>query len=629
MIQDILKKYWGHSSFRPYQDEIIRSVLKGNDTLGLLPTGGGKSICFQVPAMVNEGLCLVVSPLIALMKDQVENLKKRGIKAERITSDLRMREIDIILDNCIYGDIKFLYVSPERLVTDIFIERVKKMKINLLAVDEAHCISQWGYDFRPSYLQIKELRKIVNAPVLALTATATLEVVEDIQVKLDFSQSNVFQGSYVRSNLAYVVMKKQNKYEKLLEICNNVKGTGIIYAATRKRTKEISDFLKQNKISSNYFHAGLNVKAKNLRQEDWMKGKIRVIVATNAFGMGIDKPDVRFVVHMDIPNNIESYFQEAGRGGRDNKKSYAVLVYNEEDILSLDYRVKAKYPPLAVVKIVYRALANHLQIAYGAGQETMHNFMLSEFANKYNFNSIEAYNSLKLLEQAGYVNLSDSFYNPSRLMVVMSRKDLYSFQLQKPELENIIKLLLRNYDGVFDVFTKIDERELARKLNTTFQEVKKNLDTLHKLHAIHYIPQNTLPKLFFIKERLVEDSLIFDKSIYLDRKELDLQRKNAIKSYIQTYQCRSLQLVQYFGEKNSSTCGHCDVCLGRKKISLSENTIMEIESMIINVLSDVTMTLQQLVEVNRKIKPEELLKVIRWMVDSGQIKRDGDNGFCR
>ncbi len=629
MIRDILKKYWGFPSFRPLQEDIIRSVLQGKDTLGLLPTGGGKSICFQVPAMAQEGICLVISPLIALMKDQVENLRKRGIKAERITSDLRMREIDIILDNCIYGDIKFLYVSPERLTTEIFLERVKKMNVNLLAVDEAHCISQWGYDFRPPYLQISELRKFIDAPVLALTATATPQVVLDIQQKLNFSENNVFQGSYERNNLAYVVLKETNKYQKLIEISNNVGGTGIVYAATRKRTKEIADFLAQNKISSNYFHAGLNVRAKNKRQEDWMKNKIRVIVATNAFGMGIDKPDVRFVVHMDIPNNPESYFQEAGRVGRDGKKGYAVLLYNDQDLSDLDFRVRAKYPPLSVVRLVYRALANHLQIAIGAGRETMHTFFLSEFINKYNFKSVEAYNALKLLEQAGYISLGDSFYNPSRLMVVLSRKDLYSFQIQKPELAGMIKLLLRNYDGVFDVFTKVDEKELARKLSTTTQDIKQQLKTLHKLHAIHYIPQNSLPKLFFIQERLIEDSLMFDKRIYVERKELDLQRMEAMKTYINTARCRSVLLVSYFGEKNPKECEHCDVCLKRKKMKLSVESIQYVEKKLRNFLGDNPLTLAQITLKIKDVEPSELLKVVRWLVDAGQIKRTENGRFYR
>lgn len=627
MIKDILKKYWGFSSFRPLQEEIIQSVMDGKDTLGLLPTGGGKSICFQVPAMAQDGLCLVISPLIALMKDQVENLEKRGIKGYRISSDLRMREIDIILDNCAYGDVKFLYVSPERLTTPIFLERIKKMSINLIAVDEAHCISQWGYDFRPPYLQIAELRKVIDAPYLALTATATIEVVKDIQEKLKFKTKNVFQGSYHRSNLAYVVLKEENKYKKLLEVCSNVKGTGIVYAATRKRTKEISDFLHQNNIVAEYFHAGLQINSKNKRQEDWMSGKIRVIVATNAFGMGIDKPDVRFVVHMDIPNNPESYFQEAGRGGRDGNKSYAVLVYNKQDLLDLEYRVKAKYPPLKDVRKIYRALANHLQIAIGSGQETMHNFILTEFTNKYQFKTIEAYNALKLLESGGYITLSDSFYNPSRLMVVMDRKSLYSFQVKINELQEILKLILRNYDGVFDVFTKIDERDIARKLNSSSQKVKKELKLLHKLHVIHYIPQNNLPKLFFIHERLLEDSLVFHKNIYLDRMKKDVIRKDAILSYVTSSKCRSKMLLEYFGEIDSSYCGCCDVCLERKKLELVDKDIEQIEARIRKAIGSNAVSIEDIKMKLKEIPPDHVMKVLRWMIDVDELQRDDEGAI--
>lgn len=629
MIRNILHKYWGYSSFRPLQEEIILSVLEGKDTLALLPTGGGKSICFQVPTLSKEGICLVVSPLIALMKDQVENLKKRGIKAERITSDLRSREIDIILDNCIYGDIKFLYVSPERLVTEVFIERVKKMNVSLIAVDEAHCVSQWGYDFRPPYLLISDLRKWVDAPVLALTATATPEVVTDIQEKLLFKTPCVFQGSYIRDNLTYVVLEEENKYKKLLDICSKVNGTGIIYASTRKRTKEIADFLIQNKISASFFHAGLTVKIKNKRQEDWMSNTVRIIVSTNAFGMGIDKPDVRFVVHMDIPNNPESYFQEAGRAGRDGKRAWAVLIYNKQDIQALDFRVESKFPPLHVVRKMYRAMCNHLQIAIGFGKETSHNFFLHEFISKYNFKSVEAYNSLKLLEQAGYITLGEAFYNPSRVLVVMNRKDLYSFQIQRPELENMIKFLLRSFDGIFDVFVKIDENDLARKLNSSYVEIKKVLQVLHKMHAIHYIPQNNLPKLFFIHERLIEDSLMFDKSIYSERKKLDLQRKNAMQEYVIQSECRSVQLVSYFGELNSIPCGKCDVCLERKKNKLSDQEITLLEDEIENVVAKGIITIEELKGEFPKIDSEKLLQVVRWLVDVGRVERNEHGAFLK
>ena len=408
---DILKQYWGFDSFRPLQEDIIQSVLDGKDTLALLPTGGGKSICFQVPALVKEGICIVISPLIALMKDQVYNLQKRGIAAVAIFSGMHYKDIDRILDNCIYGNTKLLYLSPERLTSDLVRERIKKMKVSLIAVDEAHCISQWGYDFRPPYLQIAEIREYLpKVPIMALTATATPEVVKDIQEKLEFKRGEVFQQSFLRENLAYVVLEEEGKMEKLFKVLTGVRGSGLVYVRNRRKTKEIAMFLKKYRITADYYHAGLTNEERSQKQEAWINDKIRIIVATNAFGMGIDKPDVRVVVHMDLPDSLEAYFQEAGRAGRDGQKSYAVLLYNQGDKLDLERRFELSFPPLKEVRLTYQALGSYLQLAVGSGEGESYDFDLVEFSRVYGFSTVKTFNCLKVLERAGWIALSESIY---------------------------------------------------------------------------------------------------------------------------------------------------------------------------------------------------------------------------
>ena len=484
VIHEILEKYWGYRSFRPSQEEIINSVLNGTDALALLPTGGGKSICFQVPGLAMDGICVVVSPLIALMKDQVENLTKKGIKAIAITSAMHKREIDIALDNCVHGNVKFLYLSPERLETEIVKVRLQKMNVNLIAIDESHCISQWGYDFRPSYLKIELLREILpKVPFLALTATATKEVVVDIQEKLRFKKKNVIQQSFERKNIAYILLNEEDKLARLLKIAQKVSGSGIVYVRNRKKTQDIANYLRSNKISADFYHAGLDSKTRDIKQSEWVNNKTRVIVCTNAFGMGIDKPDVRFVVHIDLPDSLEAYFQEAGRAGRDEQKAFAILLYNNGDKIELNRNVENSFPEMDAIRQTYQALANYYQIPSGSGLGTTFSFDISAFCDNYKLQAITVFNSLKFIEREGYILLSDAFFQAARLKLEVSRDDLYKFQISNPAFDVFIKLLLRNYAGLFDNFEKINEYDLAKKLKLKQNEVIKKLNLRHYIFS--------------------------------------------------------------------------------------------------------------------------------------------------
>lgn len=485
----ILKQYWGYDCFRELQGDIISSVGAGKDTLGLMPTGGGKSITFQVPALAKEGICIVVTPLIALMKDQVENLKKRRIKAAAIYAGMTKAEIMTTLDNCQYGDYKFLYVSPERLATELFINRIQHLSVNLLAIDESHCISQWGYDFRPSYLKIAEIREhLPNVPVLALTATATPEVVKDIQEKLHFPQENVFQKSFERKNVAYVVRHTEDKLEQLLKILSSVKGTSIVYVRDRKKTKEIADLLNGKGITAEHFHAGLTHDTKDARQARWKSGETRVIVSTNAFGMGIDKPDVRTVVHLDLPDSLEAYFQEAGRAGRDEKKAYAILLYNKTDDTKIKKRINDSFPDKERVKLTYDKLGYYFELGVDSGEGAVFPFNLNDFCIKFKLPMLPTYSALKTLEQAEYLELTDEMDNPSRLMFIMGREDLYSFQVNNPELDKLMQILLRSYTGLFTEYAHINEDMLAKRMESTRQTVYDQLILLSKYGVISYIP---------------------------------------------------------------------------------------------------------------------------------------------
>lgn len=628
-IQQILLKHWGHSHFRPLQEDIINSVLEGNDTLALMPTGGGKSICFQIPALAKEGICIVVSPLIALMKDQVENLKKKGIKAIAVTSGMSKREIDIAFDNCVHGDIKFLYLSPERLETELARVRIQKMKVNLLAIDEAHCISQWGYDFRPSYLKIASLREILpKVPVLALTATATNEVIKDIQLRLQFKKENFFRKSFERENLAYVVLKEENKMGRLLKIASKIGGTGIVYVRNRKKTQEISDFLKRNKITSDFYHAGLDPHTRDAKQSGWIQNKVRVIICTNAFGMGIDKPDVRFVVHMDLPDGLEPYFQEAGRAGRDEQKAYAILLYNNSDKIDLEHNLEMSFPPIEEIKKTYQALANFFQIPIGAGKWSTFDFDISDLTSRYNLNPLVAFNAIKFLEKEGYVNLSDGFYQPSRVHFLANKEQLYKFQVENTAFDEFIKLILRSYSGVFDGYVKISELELARRIGKPVAEIKKNLLELEKRELLAYVPQSEMPQLTFLNERIDAKNIHISKEIFQIRKEKAKERMSWILNYAENKtKCRSQVLLSYFGETDAYRCGICDICLERNKLELSNLEFENIAEQAKALLAKEQLTLEELVQGIKNIPEDKTLKVLRWLIDNEKLVSPDDNKY--
>ena len=573
IYSDILKKYWGYDTFRPLQEDIIRSVADRNeDTLGLLPTGGGKSIIFQVPALSKEGTCIVITPLIALMKDQVENLRRRNIKAAAVYSGMTAREIQAAFDSCVYGDTKFLYMSPERLSTEIFLEKIKQMKVSILAVDEAHCISQWGYDFRPSYLKIADIREMLpNVPVLALTATATPEVADDIMDKLKFPKKNLFKKSFVRKNLIYIVRKIHNKFTYLLRILNAQPGSGIVYVRNRKRTREASEWLKKYGISADYFHAGLTQEYKDYRQTQWKNDKIRVICSTNAFGMGIDKPDVRSVVHLDLPDSIEGYFQEAGRGGRDGQKAYAVLLYDDNDFAILRRNLTMSFPEKKFILSVYNALANDIPIGTGAG--LMMDFNLYDFSQKWGFNQVQVLSALQILQRNCYIEATNEVFTPSKVMFTVGRDDLYKFQVANANYDYFVKLLLRSYPGVFTNYTIIDEQRIALNEKCSVDVVRTYLNNLRKQNIIDYIPQKRTPYIIFCCDRVDDRGFIIRPETYELLKRKSEARINAIIKYcINNQMCRSRQLTAYFGETDGEDCGECDVCRSKnRKIMSAEN----------------------------------------------------------
>ncbi len=627
--QQILVKYWGYTSFRELQEEIIRSVdEEKKDTLGLLPTGGGKSIIFQVPALLNEGLCLVITPLIALMKDQVENLKKQKIKAAAIYSGMTYHEIDIVLNNCIYGAYKFLYVSPERLSTDIFLARLSKMNINLLVVDEAHCISQWGYDFRPAYLKIAEIRKhLHDVPVLALTASATKEVVADIQKNLLFKEENVFRKSFERENLVYFVRETEDKLKDLLKIINSIRGSGIIYVRNRKKTKEIAHYLQQNNISADYFHAGLESKLKDYKQNAWKNGRIRVIVSTNAFGMGIDKADVRFVIHYDLPDSPEAYYQEAGRAGRDGKKSFAVLLYHQSDKAKLKKRISDTFPEKDFIRRVYEALGNYYELPVGAGKGRMLDFKIGDFISKFSLPALPAYNAIKLLQNEGYIELSEDFFTSSKLMFIVPQPELYKLQVANKSMDVFIKTVLRTYGGLFSSYINIDEDYIAKQLKTKVEVIYDLLQQLDKIKIVKYIPQRKIPFIIWIEERLEQKNLRISKENYEIRKENFSKRINAILHYASSKtKCRSQILLEYFNEDNPKRCGQCDVCRDRNKLSLSKYEFDLILESIKPKLKNQELSMKELLE-NCKFTEEKLLNVISWLTENEKIILNENNKY--
>ena len=620
-IHKILKQYWGYEVFRPLQEDIINSVLQGKDTLALLPTGGGKSICFQVPAMVMEGLCLVVSPLISLMKDQVENLNNRNIKAVAIFSGMSRKQTYNELDRCANGYYKFLYVSPERLKTNEFRMRLGGLKICLLAIDEAHCISQWGYDFRPEYLQIAEIRTFINTPCLALTATATNRVVADIQEKLVFAKINVFKKSFERSNLSYVVLEEENKLARLLKIANRIRGTGIIYARNRKLCKDLAEYLIENGHSAGYYHAGLDNAQREEKQNLWTKSKLRIMVATNAFGMGIDKPDVRFVVHYEIPESLESYYQEAGRAGRDLLKSWCVLLYHPRDADEAMIRLKASFPPVKELKRIYELVYNYCQLAVNAGEGVSMEFEIKDFAEKYDLQPSHAYSCLLILEQFGCFSLSDAIHRPSTIIFNYDNTELYDFQIRNPNIAPLIRSILRAYGGVFDNYINIDEHTLARKLNTKKETIIVALQKLKKSGVIDYQPASNEPRINFLQDR--ESELVLDTTYLKSREAHALEKLEAVIHYAsEKYACRSQILMEYFNDFSTKSCGQCDTCLELKKASLNEENFNYFRELLKNRLSKQPLLTNHLTDLVGKQKEHLLLQILRVLVDEGSVKTD-------
>ena len=622
LIQQILTRYWGYSSFRSLQQDIILSVMEGNDTLALMPTGGGKSICFQVPALAKDGICLVVSPLIALMKDQVEHLRAKGIPAVAIVSGMSKNEIDIALDNCIYGKEKFLYLSPERLSSDIFLARLQKMKINLIAIDEAHCISQWGYDFRPSYLKIAEVRnQLPGVPILALTASATSEVQDDIQQKLAFKSPKVFRKSFERKNISYMVLHEEDKLQRMLNIMRKIQGTGIVYVRTRKKTREIAAFLQRNSVIASFYHAGLSASERAKIQEQWMSGKVRVVVSTNAFGMGIDKSNVRFVVHLDIPDSLEAYYQEAGRAGRDEQKAYAVLLYNESDIVDSERRLEMSFPEVQSIRHTYQALANYYQLPVGSGKGVSFDFDLSAFCANYNLQVAETFNCLKVLEMQGLIAVTESSDLHARLRVTANAQQLYEFQVKNTRFDHFVKVILRSYEGLFDDYVMIKESEIANRAGITLEECISLLKQLSQLRIFNYIESKDTPEITFTEERLDLKDLHIDRENLADRKKRYLFRQKAMLNYASsTDKCRSVLLLNYFGEESRSRCGVCDICLQRNKIGVSDLEFESISEKIKHFLSKGNAPLEDVVSTIQDFREDQALKVIEWMIDNSRIK---------
>ncbi len=618
-----LKKYWGFDDFRPLQLDIVQAALSGKDTLALLPTGGGKSVCFQVPALCMEGVCIVVSPLIALMKDQVKNLQKIGVSAQAIYSGLKYQDIDRILDNCVHGGVKFLYLSPERLRTELLLARLPKMKVCLLAIDEAHCISQWGYDFRPSYLGIAEVRTLIpKTPMLALTATATAPVVQDIQDKLEFGKdSQVFQKSFGRDNLAYVVLYEENKKAKLLEILTKIKGSGVVYVMNRRLTKDIAYFLNKNNISADYYHAGRPNSEREQIQEDWINDKSRIMVATNAFGMGIDKPNVRVVVHLTLPDNLEAYFQEAGRGGRDGKKAFAALIYNQSDRIRLEQQYEQSFPTMAATKRVYQALGSFYQLAVGSAQWESFDFDLVSFCQTYNFNPIETLNSLKILMHEEYLDLSDNVFVPSTLQLLLNKEHLYDYLLKNPKTEKLIKVILRSSQGAFLHPVNIREQQLAKFLHIRREVLVEMLQKLHQEEIIEYKGQKDSPQLTFLLERLPNESVVIDQKRFHFLKKRHLFRMEKALYYAENLQCRSQMLLDYFDEKGAPKCGQCDVCLGRHDKYVTHQEYYQIQQKIEYHLRQEPCDLRTLVEQFDSLQQEKVLKAIEHLLDNQVVTR--------
>ena len=623
---EILKQYWGYDSFRGIQEEIIKSIGEGRDTLGLMPTGGGKSITFQVPALAKDGLCIVITPLIALMKDQVQNLRQRGIKAVAIYSGMTRQEILIALENCIFGNYKFLYISPERLDTDIFKQKLRAMKVNMITVDESHCISQWGYDFRPAYLKIADIRELLpGVPLLALTATATPDVVQDIQSRLKFREKNVFRMSFERKNLAYIVRKTDNKTAELLHILRRMPGSAIIYVRSRRRTKETTELLTHEGITADFYHAGLDNAVKDIRQKRWQDGECRVMVATNAFGMGIDKPDVRLVIHLDLPDSPEAYFQEAGRAGRDGEKAYAVILYSKSDKVTLHKRIPDTFPDKDYIKKVYEHLQYYYQMAMGDGLGCTKEFNLEEFCRKFKHFPVPADSALKILTQAGYIEYTDEQDNASRIIFTIRRDELYKLREMGNETEALVQTILRSYTGLFTDYAYISETALSLRTGLTRQQIYNVLMSLSKRRIIDYIPRKKTPYIIYTRERVDLNHLHISPAVYEERKERYEARIRAMVDYVTSETaCRSRMLLRYFGEKNENNCGQCDVCLsGHAAHELPTDTFEKLKKELLTILQEQVLTPAEVAE-KTEADRDLLSHAIQYLLEEGEIKiKDG------
>ena len=623
-INQILEKYWGYTSFRPQQREIIESVLSGVDTLALLPTGGGKSLTYQVPALAREGVCIVITPLIALMKDQVDQLRKIGISAIAIHSGMSRRQIDIALDNCVYGDMKFLYVSPERIATELFRYRVERMNVSLIAVDEAHCISQWGYDFRPAYLRIAELRQHTDsAPILALTASATKVVVGDIMERLKFNSEQIIIGSFARPNLSYAVREVEDKDAQLMKIISSVQGSGIVYVRSRAGAEKLASQLKDAGINASFYHAGLPHTERAIRQDEWVDDKIRIMVATNAFGMGINKPDVRFVVHYTMCDSLESYYQEAGRAGRDGARSYAVLLVAPNDESNIKKRFEAEFPPLEQVKNIYDKICSSLQIAIGDGEMTSHIFNIYDFCGREKLSRAMVLSAIKILESNNYLMLTDEMENPARIMFTVRRDDLYKVRVDHLDLDHFLRVILRLYEGLFSDFRTISEIEIAHWSGYTVDRVKELLKRLWQMRLIRYIPSNKAPLIYLNEERTAIPDIYISPNSYKFRREMYLKRYESMLLYAtNTASCRSLAFEEYFGAEPSGECGVCDICLENKRIL--KNTALSTEEMIIKILNDKPQTIKELLT-ELKTSHTTNIETITKLINAGKVVENRDN----
>jgi len=621
-----LVEYWGHSNFRPLQEEIIDSVLQGNDTLALLPTGGGKSICFQVPALMMDGICIVITPLIALMNDQVSHLRKLGIEARAIHTGMHRNEIDSVFSNCMTGKIKFLYVSPERLENQTFINVISKLKISLITVDEAHCISQWGYDFRPPYLKIAEIRNVINeVPFLAVTATATTLVAEDIVARLKFKQSKIFQSSFARKNLAYRVIKDADKSGHLLNLLKKETGSAIVYVRNRKKTKELAEILNKNNISAAHYHAGLDARTRNQKQKDWTTGKFKVMVSTNAFGMGIDKPDVRQVVHYDLPDCIEAYFQEAGRAGRDGKASVATLLYHNQDVVNAKRKLIESFPPLERIRIIYNALSNHFQIPEGSGKDQGFDFNIASFSEHFEFNLMEVYNAIRFLEREGYLYYNESAGQFSKLFIPFGKEELYRVMVNNPGSDRLLKDILRSYAGVFTDYININEEQLSKRTEMIREDVIKKLTFLNDQKIVSYIPIKSSPQIIYATERLNVRNIFFSKENYVNLKEAAESRLQSLLDFLSnSLQCRSQQLLHYFGEKKSARCGICDVCQKKNVTELNKIEFEEIRWQIKEQLSKGPLRIYELISAVSGVNEEDIVTVLRWQMENKEVIRQKD-----